>query len=412
MGLKTSVSGALRRWAGRDAQGNSGSAPEHVPAIAGGLGAAAAVPSNSATGGADRHEATSGGGTQASANRFWDGAHQRDAENRDRPDATPDPLDYTRHPFLYRLAVSEPLTGDPDRFWLDEIGTRYLKPSPGRLLSLGCGIGHAEEHLLSRGYAREIVAYDTSAGAIEAARGRFAGTPWEARIDLRHGSALDDALEPGSFDVVFVEAALHHVIRLEEMFALIHRVLRPDGLFLFDEYVGPDYHIYPGELVGLLNRVNACLGEGYRRDFETGATREQVGGSTPEYIVENDPTEGVHASQILPLTYRFFHVIDRRDYGGALVRPLFCRVISGWDLSDPKDQTVARLVVMLERELTERGAIPTHNAVVVARPRSRPRPPLGGLELERIAFADWPGLRGESRFEPPTRDQGRRKPEG
>jgi SAM-dependent methyltransferase len=342
--------------------------------------------------------------SQEAANRFWNEAHRRDSATRAGSQAAADPLDYTRHPFLYRHSVSEPLTGDPDRFWLDEIGIRYLAPSPGRLLSLGCGIGHAEEHLVSRGYASEIVAYDASPGAIEEARARLAGTPWASRVDFRCGTGLDDGHQPQSFDAVFVEAALHHFIRLEEVFAFIHRVLRPGGTFVFDEYVGPDYQVYPAELVGLLNRVNECLADRYRRDFETGELRTHVGGATPEYIMANDPTEAVHSSQILPLTYCYFHVIDRRDYGGALVRPLFCRVVSGWDLSDPRDQTVARMLILLERELTERGILPTHNSVVVARPRARPRPPLGGGKIERIAYADWPGLRGERRVaEPPER---------
>ena len=37
--------------------------------------------------------------------------------------------------------------------------------------------------------------------------------------------------------------------------------------------------------------------------------------------------------------------------------------------NDPKDQTIAQLIVLLEHELMRVGAIPTHNVVIVARPR-------------------------------------------
>ena len=189
-------------------------------------------------------------------------------------------------------------------------------------------------------------------------------------MDLRCGNVLEAGIPDASFDAVFVEAALHHFAALEETFALMHRVLRPGGLLLFDEYVGLDLQQYPPELEAQLTRINACLAPQLRRDFETGEVRETVEKCPVEVQMQRDPTEGVHASQILPLTYRYFDVLDRRDYGGTIMRPLFNRILLNWDFpNDPKDQTIAQLIVLLEHELLRAGAIPTHNVVIVARPR-------------------------------------------
>ena len=74
------------------------------------------------------------------------------------------------------------------------------------------------------------------------------------------------------------------------------------------------------------------------------------------------------------------------------MRPLFNRILLNWDFpNDPKDQTIAQLVVLLEHELLRAGAIPTHNVVIVARPRPVPLPPLSDDEVARIAYADWSG---------------------
>jgi len=124
--------------------------------------------------------------------------------------------------------------------------------------------------------------------------------------------------------------------------------------------------------------------------------RTAVAACPLELQLERDPTEGVHASQILPLTYRFFDVVDRRDYGGTILRPLFNRILRNWDfVHDPKDQTIAQLLVLLEQELLHAGVIPTHNTIVVARPRGAPLAPLPPAAIERIAHADWrpPGAR-------------------
>jgi len=333
---------------------------------------------------------TAPGGDRARV--FWNEKHAHDVENQARETPSLDPIDYTRHWFLYNHAVSKPLTGDCAKYWLDEIGARYLRPRPERMLALGCGPAFIEEQILERDLAGTIVAYDTSQVAIESARARLATTPWADRMDLRCGDVLAAGLHDASFDAVFVEAALHHFLDLEETFALMHRVLRPGGILLFDEYVGPDLQQYPTELEALLGRVNACLAPELRRDFETGEVRQSVDACPVEVQMERDPTEGVHASQILPLTYRYFEVVERLDYGGTIMRPLFNRILLNWDFpNDPKDQTIAQLVVLLEQELLRAGVIPTHNAIVVARPRSAPLPPLTEGEAARIAYAGWQG---------------------
>jgi len=327
------------------------------------------------------------------ARAFWNEKHACDVENQAREETALDPVDYTRHWFLYNHSVSRPLTGDCAKYWLDEIGKQYLRPRPERMLALGCGPAFIEEQILERDFAGIIVAYETSEVAVASARERLAATRWAERIEIRCGDALTAGIPDASFDAVFVEAALHHFVELEPTFRLMHRVLRPGGLLLFDEYVGPDLQQYPPELEALLGRINACLAPELRRDFESGAVRESVEACPIEVQMERDPTEGVHAAEILPLTYRYFDVIERWNYGGTIMRPLFNRILLNWDFpNDPKDQTIAQLIVLLEQELLRAGAIPTHNAIVVARPRPEPLGPLSAEQLERIAYADWRGL--------------------
>jgi ubiquinone/menaquinone biosynthesis C-methylase UbiE len=328
-----------------------------------------------------------------SAKEFWNQKHAYDIENRSRKNPLADPIDYTQHFFLYRHSVSKPITGDDNRYWLDEIGERHLRPRAERMLALGCGAAVMEEQILERDFAGEIVAYEMSEVAVEGARRRLASTPWSSRIEIRCGSALAADLPDHSFDAVFVEAAIHHFVDIEPMFRLMHRVLRPGGLLLFDEYVGPDLHQYPPQLCDLLTRINACVPPELRRDYETGAVRERVDACPIELQLARDPTEGIHASEILPLTYRYFNVIDRRDYGGTIMRPFFNRILLNWDFEgNPKDRAIAELIILLEHELIRNGVIPTHNAVVVACPRVEPLPVFPPEVEQRMAYSDWKGL--------------------
>jgi ubiquinone/menaquinone biosynthesis C-methylase UbiE len=327
--------------------------------------------------------------TQEFANKVWNERYSKTDESGQLEYADCDPLDYTRHPFIYGHAISEPLTGSTDRFWLDAICTQYLTPPAGLVLSLGCGTATHEEHLLSRGFAERVIAYDMSSEAIAAARRRLDATAWGKSIELRCGDPLADGLPSGGIDVVLVEAAIHHFVQIDSMFELMHRVLKPGGLLIYDEYVGPDHHQHPPELIALLDRVNGCLAESYRRDFESGAPREHVEPTPLDWMLSYDPTEGVHASRILPLTHQYFEVVERRDYGGAVLRPFFSRILRNWDFANPADQTIARLIILLEQELTRRGEIPSHQTLVVARPRRRPLPPLPAAATERIGYVGW-----------------------
>ncbi len=332
----------------------------------------------------------------ADATAVWDQRYEGGEHVGSQPNVDGDPIDYTQHKFLYRYAVAEPTTGSPDGWIIDAVGAKYLTPAPARMLSIGCGMAFIEEHMVKSGYAQHVVAYEMSRSAIQAAKARIAGQPYADRLELRSADVLTENLPTAEFDVVFVQAAIHHFFEIEEMFKLMHRVLKPGGLLIYDEYIGPDHHIYDQHVLAAMNRINECLTPNYRWDHLAKHERHEVPKPSLEFMMQHDPSEGVHASQILPLTYQYFDVIDRRDYGGSIMRPFFTGILPNFDWNDPKDQTIGRLIVLMERLLVEKNVVPSYQTIVVARPRPHPRPPLTEVEAHHINYANWT---------PPTADQ-------
>ena len=88
---------------------------------------------------------------------------------------------------------------------------------PARVLEVGCGDGALALALAAAGYA--VVAIDPHApdGAI------FRRT------------RLED-LDDGAFDAVVASVSLHHVADLDAAAAKLHRLLRPGGLLIVDEF--------------------------------------------------------------------------------------------------------------------------------------------------------------------------------
>ena len=330
--------------------------------------------------------------TGADATSIWDRRYEAGDHVGAKPIMHGDPVDYTQHKYLYQYAVAEPLTGSLDGYNVEHVARRFMTPAPARVLAIGSGMAFAEEFLVQNGYAQHVLAYEMSRAAIEAAKQRVAGTPYAGQLDLRSGDVLHENLPDSAFDVVFVQAAIHHFDRIDDMFALMHRVLRPGGLLIYDEYVGPDHHMYEPEVMAAMNRLDACLAPEYRWDHLAQKRRDQIPPPSLEWMLQHDPSEGVHASRILPLTYQWFDVVHRADYGGSLVRPFFTGILPNFDWDNPKDQSVARLVIQTEQFLTAHGVIPHYNTSVVARRRDVPRAPLTPEQAHRINYTGWPGL--------------------
>ena len=303
-----------------------------------------------------------------------------------------DPIDYTSHPFLWRESVARRLTGKPDGDPNLELGHRYFATPAGRMLALGSGLASVEEWFVLCGFVQNCIAFEMSEAAVARGRERIASAGLADRLDLRAGDARDAGLTDGSFDVVFVQAAIHHFFEIEDMYAFMHRMLRPGGLLVFDEFVGPDRLILDHDTMTLMDEVFACLAPEYRREYPTGDLREKVLRPTIEQMIAMDPSEGVHSSKILPLTYQYFDIIERRDYGGTFMRPMFTGILPNFDFDNPKDQTVARLIILIEDILLREGKIPNCQTRVVARRRDIPRPPLNAEDASRLSYADWRGL--------------------
>lgn len=304
-----------------------------------------------------------------------------------------DPLDYNGHPFLWREANARRITGSADGHPDTNLGQKHFTPARKRMLALGSGLASLEEWFVASGYVEHCVAFEASEVAVEKARARIAERGLSDRLVLRSDEVSEAGLADQSFDVVLVQAAIHHFFDIEEMFQLMHRVLKPDGIFVYDEYVGPDHLLFDDHTLDLMDGIDACLDPHYRKSvLHNGESRTGVPRPTLSQMLDMDPSEGVHASQILPLTYKYFDVIDRHDYGGTFLRPFFTGILQNFNFDDPRDQTIGRLIIYIEEVLLKHSIIQHSHTKIVARPRRNPRTDLTPDRLARIAYEDWKGL--------------------
>jgi SAM-dependent methyltransferase len=267
---------------------------------------------------------------------------------------------------VQRLYLHPQIGGDPDRNWLDHFKRRHLPRTVSRGLTIGCGDGGLERHGTALGLCEHFDAFDVSPGAIEVARAAAAKagltTVTYAVQDLNHA-----AFEPDRYDVAFASMALHHIERLEHLFEQVRAALKPGGLFVFNEYVGPDRFQWARRQLIAINLILVLLPTRLRRSLTDGQIKKPVRRPTVEAMIQIDPSEAVRSSAILPLVEGYFHTIERIDYGGTILHMLLQDIIGNFRAGHRGDLAVLRTIFALERWLLLSKFLSSDFTMVVAR---------------------------------------------
>ncbi len=103
-----------------------------------------------------------------------------------------------------------------------------------RVLEIGCGRGVGTEIIFDRFRAREVHAFDLDPAMVAKARKHLLRFPSE-RVRLFVGDAAAIEADDEFYDAVVDFGIIHHVPGWQGAVREVSRVLRPGGLFLFEE---------------------------------------------------------------------------------------------------------------------------------------------------------------------------------
>ena len=106
-----------------------------------------------------------------------------------------------------------------------------------RGISVGCGAAIKERRLLQAGLVGHFTLFDLSESRIALARQEAEAQGLADRIDARVEDAFAAAHE--SYDLVYWDHSLHHMMDVRHAVAWSVDRLRPGGLLLINEYLGP-----------------------------------------------------------------------------------------------------------------------------------------------------------------------------
>ncbi|MEU0124281.1 class I SAM-dependent methyltransferase [Streptomyces albidoflavus] len=110
-------------------------------------------------------------------------------------------------------------------------------PAGAQAVEIGCGSGYGTRMILDRFGAAQVEALDLDEAMVEKARRRLMDRPGRVRLAVGDATDLKAAFgaEDGTYDAAFDFAIIHHIPDWRSAVAEIARVLKPGGLFVFDE---------------------------------------------------------------------------------------------------------------------------------------------------------------------------------
>jgi ubiquinone/menaquinone biosynthesis C-methylase UbiE len=256
---------------------------------------------------------------------------------------------------VYESVLGPRQSGAPNRHWL--LGLAEDVPLPkGRWLSLGCGAAGTEIFAARHGLFTSLLALDASPKALEEGRS-------EARVQNVQGLELASAdlnalvLPPSEFDVALTNMSLHHVKNLEETLDAVSGALKPGGILVVNEFVGPSQFQFTDLQVAIADAVLAALPERWRVDLTTGKPKTRYARHPRSHWDIVDPSEAIRSDEIVGLLEARFEVLVRRDYGGTILHLALEHIVHNFDPGDERDVAAIRLMGLLEELLIRNGVL-------------------------------------------------------
>ncbi len=259
------------------------------------------------------------------------------------------------------------ITGTEEQTPVTWVAQRWLTKGEYRAISPGCGTGHRELRWAATGKFRHIEAFDLSPNRIRFAQeqARKEGLSHIITFSVADVNGVD--FPPDTFDVIIVEDALHHFRPVEAVVHQFYTWLKPGGLFIMNEFVGPRRFQWSREQLTIATAALRLLPPEYRRLYRTGRIKRRVYRPGLIRMWLQDPSEAVESDRILPTVQHYFQVEALRGYGGSLLAIVLNGIAHHFVHDDPETRRWLALLFGIEDYFLNRGVLSHDYVFLVAR---------------------------------------------
>ena len=190
----------------------------------------------------------------------------------------------------------------------------------GRGVSVGAGYGEKEMAAIEAGLATRFDLFEVSETAVQRGRTLAKERGLEHQISFHLADAFNVVSGVDIYDMVFWNNALHHMPDARNAVAWSHRVLKPGGLFVMDDYAGATRMQFPEGMLRLSTEFRSTLPEQYLKNPYEPTTMMDVHCVAPDEddLFAMDPSECADAANIIPAIRDIFPTAQLVLTGGGV----------------------------------------------------------------------------------------------
>ncbi len=272
--------------------------------------------------------------------------------------------------FIEQNYIRPQVSGDPNVYYIQHFLARHIQVKPvARALSLGCGGGNLERALISLDAAREIDANDLSPESIRLAKDLAKAEGLQDRIHYQILDVNKAEFPAKTYDFVIAKMSLHHIEQLEHVYAQVKRTLKDGGVFVFNEFIGPSRFQWTDLQVELIAQLLSVIPKKNTFSDWSHQFLTRIDRPTVRDMIAMDPSEAVRSADIMSELKKVFEILEYKPYGGTLLHMLLTHTMASYDLDDPDQQAVLKMIFLFEKTLIQQGVLQPDFAFVVARPK-------------------------------------------
>ncbi|MCK4999201.1 MAG: class I SAM-dependent methyltransferase, partial [Anaerohalosphaera sp.] len=250
--------------------------------------------------------------------------------------------------------INKCMTGEESTDYYTYVSEKYLSGKKQLVgLSLGCGTGHREPKWAGLGDFQRIDAYDISDNSIKTAKKQAEEKGMGNILNYYAADIHKLDLPANEYDVVFIEHSLHHFSPLKSVLENVNKWLKPDGVFIVNEFVGPTRFQWTKKQIDAANHARSLLPEKYRAHIVDGAVNRIIFRPSRMSMLAKDPSEAIESAMIMPLLKECLTVAEYKPCYGAMLHLLFEGIAQNFMPMDDEARRYFNMCLEIEDCLTE-----------------------------------------------------------
>ncbi len=234
-----------------------------------------------------------------------------------------------------------------------------------RGVSIGCGNANKELKLVKEGIVNHFELFDTSENRINEGIEKARELNILKYVSF-HKENVFEYNEKESVNLVFWHDSLHHMFDVNYAINWSRDVLRQDGIFCMNEYVGANRFQWSDESIILASSIRSLLPKNY---FISPYNPKEylnpiIDRCNPLALEKDDPSEAVNSSRIIECVIQYFPNVEIKKLGGIIYLIALSDIIYNFDENNENDRNLLKALLLIDEILI--GKMESCYAVAIA----------------------------------------------